>query len=162
MSERAWILLLSGTRLDLLGPDPWASTTQQADVIRGKLAAKRDHREGATPVFEMESDHETVPGALWIHASECGEPEHVARFAPRCAEALHLDRGRRSTRLGFLPDSNLLEAVRRRVRRQRARFGSYEVRDGLQHRLRWPVHRMRGSGEVAGDPGREARQEDGP
>jgi hypothetical protein len=38
----------------------------------------------------MEVDHETGPGALWIHADDNGEPEHVTRFVPRCAEAFDL------------------------------------------------------------------------
>ena len=38
----------------------------------------------------MEVDHESGPGALWIHADEYGDPEHVARFVLRCADALDL------------------------------------------------------------------------
>jgi hypothetical protein len=38
----------------------------------------------------MDIDRETGPGALWIHADEYGEPEHVTRFVLRCAEAFDL------------------------------------------------------------------------
>ncbi len=39
----------------------------------------------------MTVDHETGPGALWLHSDEYGEPEHVITFVLRCAEALGLD-----------------------------------------------------------------------
>lgn len=38
----------------------------------------------------MDIDHETGPGALWIHADEYGEPEHVTRFVLICAEAFDI------------------------------------------------------------------------
>ena len=63
-----------------------SESAEQADAIRGELAAELDRHEGVALGFEMEIDHETGPGALWIHADEYGEPEHVTRFVLRCAE----------------------------------------------------------------------------
>jgi hypothetical protein len=67
-----------------------SKSAERADAIRGELAAELDRHEGASLDFEMEVDHETGPGALWIHADDNGEPEHVTRFVPRCAEAFDL------------------------------------------------------------------------
>jgi hypothetical protein len=66
-------------------------SAEHADAIRGELAAKLDRHEGTALGFEMEIDHETGPGALWIHADEYGETEHVTRFVLRCAEAFDLE-----------------------------------------------------------------------
>lgn len=63
----------------------------QADLIRGELAAELDRNEGASLGFSMVVDHETGPGALWLHNDEYGEPEHVIAFVLRCAERLNLD-----------------------------------------------------------------------
>ena len=68
-----------------------SESAEHADAIRGELAAELDRHEGAALGFEMEIDHETGPGALWIHADEYGEPEHVTRFVLRCAEAFDLE-----------------------------------------------------------------------
>jgi len=68
-----------------------SESAEQADAIRGELAAELDRHEGAALGFEMEIDHETGPGALWIHADEYGEPEHVTRFVLRCAETFDLE-----------------------------------------------------------------------
>lgn len=62
----------------------------QAEDIRGELAANLDRHEGESLGFEMEVDHESGPGALWIYRDEYGEPEHVIRFVLRCAEAFDL------------------------------------------------------------------------
>jgi hypothetical protein len=64
--------------LDVGSPE----SAEHADAIRGELAAELDRHEGAALGFEMEIDHETGPGALWIHADEYGDPEHVTRFVP--------------------------------------------------------------------------------
>ena len=66
-------------------------SAEHADAIRGELAAELDRHEGAALGFEMGIDHETGPGALWIHADESGEPEHATRFVLRCAEAFDLE-----------------------------------------------------------------------
>src|SRR5271170_5078886 len=66
-------------------------SAEHADAIRGELAAELDRHEGAALGFEMDIDHETGPGALWIHADEYGEPEHVTRFLLRCAKAFDLE-----------------------------------------------------------------------
>ena len=63
----------------------------RANDIRGELATELDRGEGATLGFAMTVDHETGPGALWLHSDEYGEPEHVITFVLRCAEALGLD-----------------------------------------------------------------------
>jgi hypothetical protein len=73
--------------LDVGSPE----SAEHADAIRGELAAELDRHEGAALGFEMEVDHETGPGALWIHADEYGDPEHVTRFVLRCAEAFALE-----------------------------------------------------------------------
>jgi hypothetical protein len=67
-----------------------SESADHADAIRGELAAELDRHEGAALGFEMEIDHETGPGALWIYSDEYGEPEHVTRFVLRCAEAFDL------------------------------------------------------------------------
>jgi hypothetical protein len=63
---------------------------EQADAIRGELAAEFDRHEGVALGFEMEVDHENGLGALWIHADEYDEPEHVTCFMLRCADAFDL------------------------------------------------------------------------
>jgi hypothetical protein len=68
-------------------------SAERADAIRGELAAELDRHEGAALGFDMAIDHETGPGALWLYIIEYGEPEHLARFVLRCAEAFNL-RGR--------------------------------------------------------------------
>jgi hypothetical protein len=55
-------------------------SAEHADAIRGELAAELDRHEGAALCFEVDVDHETGPGALWIHAGEYGEPEDVTRY----------------------------------------------------------------------------------
>lgn len=61
-----------------------------AELIRGELAAKLDRHEGESLGFQMEVDHESGSGVLRIHSDECGSPEHVIRFVPRCAGDLKL------------------------------------------------------------------------
>lgn len=67
-----------------------SESAEQADAIRGELTAELDRHEGVALGFEMETDHESGPGALWIHADEYGDPEHVTRFVLRCADAFDL------------------------------------------------------------------------
>lgn len=67
-----------------------AENAARAESIRGELAAELDRDEGTWPGFGMEVDHESGPGALWIHSDEYGEPDHVIRFVLRCAAALDL------------------------------------------------------------------------
>ncbi len=62
----------------------------KADNIRGDLAAELDRNEGVNLGFDMEIDHESGPGVLWIHSDAYGDPEHVARFVLRCAVAFKL------------------------------------------------------------------------
>jgi hypothetical protein len=65
-------------------------SAEHADAIRGELAAALDRHEGIALGFDMDIDHETGPGALWIHADEYGEPEHVTRFVlPADTEVEH-------------------------------------------------------------------------
>jgi hypothetical protein len=61
-----------------------------ADEIRGEFAAELDRHDGEALGFEMEVDHESGPGALWIYSDGFGNPEHVIRFVLRCAEAFAL------------------------------------------------------------------------
>ena len=67
-----------------------AENAARADMIRGELTAELDRHEGESLGFEMDVDHESGPGALWIHNDDCGNPEHVIRFALRCASDLKL------------------------------------------------------------------------
>lgn len=67
-----------------------AENATRAETIRGELAAELDRHEGESLGFDMEVDHESGPGALWIHSDEYGSPEHVIRFALRCASELRL------------------------------------------------------------------------
>ena len=65
-----------------------AANAKRAGAVRAELAVHLDRHEGAALGFEMEVDHETGPGALWIHNDEYGEPEDAVLFVLRCAEAL--------------------------------------------------------------------------
>jgi hypothetical protein len=67
-----------------------AENATAADLIRGELAAELDREEGASLGFDMEVDHHSGPGALWVYSDEYGDPEHVIRFVLRCAEAFSL------------------------------------------------------------------------
>ena len=64
---------------------------EHADAIRDELAAELDRRDGAVLGVEMDIDHETGPGALWIYADDCGAPEHVTRFVLGCTETFDLE-----------------------------------------------------------------------
>jgi hypothetical protein len=66
-------------------------SAEHADAIRDEPAAELVRHEGAVLGVKMDVDRETGPGALWIHADEYGEPEHVTRFVLRCAEAFDLE-----------------------------------------------------------------------
>ena len=67
-----------------------AENAARADMIRGEFAAELDRHEGENLGFDMGIDHETGPGALWIHSDEYGNPEHVISFVLRCAGELGL------------------------------------------------------------------------
>ena len=67
-----------------------AENAAHAEMIRGEFAAELDRDEGETLGFDMEIDHASGPGALWIHSDEYGSPEHVIRFVLRCAAYLNL------------------------------------------------------------------------
>ena len=43
-----------------------SKSAEHADAIRGELAAELDRHEGAALDFEMDVDHETGPGTLWM------------------------------------------------------------------------------------------------
>lgn len=62
-----------------------AKNAARADEIRGEIAAELDRHENCDIGFELEVDHESGPGTLWIHSDEYGEPEHVIRFVLTCA-----------------------------------------------------------------------------
>ncbi|MBN8903740.1 MAG: hypothetical protein J0H57_22170, partial [Rhodospirillales bacterium] len=47
-----------------------AENAARAEMIRGEFAAELDRDEGETLGFDMEVDHESDPGALWIHSDE--------------------------------------------------------------------------------------------
>ena len=49
-----------------------AEKAARADMIRGEFAAELDRHEGEALGFDMEVDHESGPGALWIHSDEYG------------------------------------------------------------------------------------------
>ena len=65
-----------------------AANAKHAGAVRAELAVHLDRHEGVALGFEMEVDHETGPGARWIHNDEYGEPEDAVLFVLRCAEAL--------------------------------------------------------------------------
>lgn len=67
-----------------------AENVARADLIRGEFAAELDRHEGESLGFDMDVDHETGPGALWIYSDEYGNPEHVISFVLRCAGELRL------------------------------------------------------------------------
>lgn len=67
-----------------------AENATRADMIRGEFAGELDRHEGESLGFDMEIEHESGPGALWIHSDEYGSPEHVIRFVLRCAADLKL------------------------------------------------------------------------
>ena len=66
-----------------------AENAARADVILRELWEEISE-EYDNLGFSMQHDPETSPGALWIHADENGEPEHVVKFVLRCAEAMDL------------------------------------------------------------------------
>jgi len=67
-----------------------AENATRADMIRGEFAAELDRHEGENLGFDMDVDHETGPGALWIHSDEYGNPKRVISFVLRCAGELRL------------------------------------------------------------------------
>ena len=67
-----------------------AENAARAEDIRGAFAADLYRDEGGYPGFEMQVDHESGLGVLWLYSDEYGEPEHVIRFVLRCAEAFDL------------------------------------------------------------------------
>lgn len=68
-----------------------AENAARAVVVQNELAAELDHDGDAALGFEMDVDHATGPGVLWIRSGEYGEPEHVIQFVLRLAEALGLN-----------------------------------------------------------------------
>lgn len=66
-----------------------AENAARAGALREEVAAEL----GECLCFEVEPTHGREPGVLWIHAGECGEPEHVLAFVRPCAAAFGL-RGR--------------------------------------------------------------------
>ena len=64
-----------------------AENAAAAEMIRGEFAAELDRHEGVSLGFDMEVDHESGPGALWIHSDDYDDPEHVIRFVLLCADA---------------------------------------------------------------------------
>jgi hypothetical protein len=67
-----------------------AENAAAAELIRGELAGDLDREEEVSLGFDMEADHESGPGTLWIYSDGYGDPEHVVRFVLRCAEAFSL------------------------------------------------------------------------
>ena len=61
-----------------------------AENLRKVLADGLERDEGGDLGFDMKPDHETGPGALWIHSHENGKPEHVIQFVIKCAEAFSM------------------------------------------------------------------------
>lgn len=68
-----------------------AERAAKVEAIRDDLAAELDRDEGTDLGFELDVDHATGPGVLWIRSGEYGEPEHVIQFVLRVAEGLGLD-----------------------------------------------------------------------
>jgi hypothetical protein len=62
-----------------------AEYAARAEMIRREFATELDRHEGESLGFNMGVDHESGPGALWIHSDEYGNPEHVIGFVLRCA-----------------------------------------------------------------------------
>jgi hypothetical protein len=126
----------------------------QTDAIRGELAAELDRHEGAALGFEVDIDHQTGPGALWIHADEYGEPEHVTRFGLRCAEAFDLEGAwsltcSKPSIEGFGGGGFVLDL------RKRETVASIDCADWLAHHVAGPV-------ELAEYRQQEATRENGP
>lgn len=67
-----------------------AENAKAAIAVRDCLAEELDRTEGREPGFAMEHLPEEDGGALWLYSDGYGEPEHVIRFALRCAETFNL------------------------------------------------------------------------
>jgi hypothetical protein len=68
-----------------------AENVAHAEAIRAALRDDLDRLHGEDIGFAMEPHPEEGPSVLWIHAEECGEPEHVLAFVRRCSGAFGLE-----------------------------------------------------------------------
>ena len=67
-----------------------AENAARAEEIRCRHAEVLDDVEGVDIGFDMKTDPDSGPGALWISSDGHGEPEHVIAFVLACAHAFDL------------------------------------------------------------------------
>lgn len=67
-----------------------AENVAAAELILEKLAEEVDREEGSNLGFDVDVDCEAGPDKLVISSSGYGDPEHVIKFARRCAETFGL------------------------------------------------------------------------